>query len=127
MGKGSLLKLAALAAIGGIAYTVNYMVKNDEFNDNTKDRYNDFVDSAKNVGKALQRTYVSLGDKDAFEKSTKNLSKVASILASDTGKLVKDSSGDMYNFFYKAYEKEMAKSKKSSSKKSPAKNKSKKK
>lgn len=120
MGKNPLLKLAALATLGTIAYTVNYMVRNDEFDKDTKDSYNDFVDSAKNMGKALKRTYVSLGDKDAFEKSTKNLSKVATSFASDTGKLVKDSSGDMYNFFQKTYEKEMKayKSKNKTTKKS---------
>lgn len=128
MGKKGFLSFAMLAIAGSIAYTVSYLAKNDEFSKDTKDDYDDFLKSAKSVGKDLKRTYISIGDKDEWTKSTKCLSKSAVDFAKDTGDLVVNASNDMYNFFANKYSENAKKSSKSSSsstKKKPVKKKKK--
>lgn len=125
MGKKGFLSFAMLAVAGSIAYTVSYLARHDEFSNDTKEDYDDFLKSAKSVGKDLKRTYISIGDKDEWTKSTKCLSKSAMDFAKDTGDLVVNASNDMYNFFANKYTENTKKSTKakSTAKKKPAKKK----
>ena len=93
------ISLTAITAISSIAYAVNYLVKNDEFSEDTIDKYNHLVKNMKAVGNDVKRTYTSIGDKKNFESSTKSLSKNAKKLYNNGISLVKTAGSDMYSVF----------------------------
>lgn len=96
MGKGGFLKFTLFSALGAIAGYASYMASKDEFSDETKDRYGKVLNRIKNVGTDIKRTYTSIGDKEEFKSSTRNLSDSTMKLAEKTGDLVKSASSDMY-------------------------------
>ena len=97
MGKGKGITFTLFAILGAVAGYASYMAKKDEFSDETKDKYDIFVNKAKNVGTDIQRTYTSIGDKSQFTNNTKNLSNSARKLASRAGDLVMSATSDIYN------------------------------
>ena len=98
MGKGKGFTFTLFAALGAIAGYASYMAKKDQFSDETKSKYDNFLNKAKNVGTDLQRAYTSIGDKRQFTNSTKNLSESAKKLASKAGDLVLSATADIYNY-----------------------------
>ena len=98
MGKGKGLTFTIFAALGALAGYATYMASKDEFSDETKDRYDKVVNKVKNVGTDLKRTYTSIGDKESFNTSTKNLGNSAMKLVEKAGNLVASASSDMYKF-----------------------------
>ena len=83
MGKGKGLTFTTFAILGALTgYTV-YMANKDKFSDETKDKYDSFVDKFKSVGDDIVRTYTAIGDKEEFKTS---------------GKLVLSASNDMYKY-----------------------------
>lgn len=97
MGKGKGLTFTLFAVLGAVTGYATYMARKDEFSDETKDKYDVFLNKAKNVGTDIQRTYTSIGDKKQFTNSTKNLSESAKKLASKAGDLVMSATADIYN------------------------------
>lgn len=97
MGKGKGLTFTLFAVLGALSGYASYMARKDEFSDETKNKYDNFLNKAKNVGTDLQRTYTSIGDKKEFTNNTKNLSESAKKLASKAGDLVMSATVDMYN------------------------------
>ena len=95
MGKKG-LTFTVFAALGAITGYATYMASKDKFSDETKDKYDVFLNKAKNVGTDIQRTYTSIGDKDQFTTSSKNLTESAKKLADKTGDLVISATSDMY-------------------------------
>ena len=96
MGKGKGLAFTVFAALGALVGYASYMASKDEFSEETKDKYDNFINKAKNVGTDIQRTYTSIGDKQKFTISTKNLGESAKKLASKAPGLVASATGDMY-------------------------------
>lgn len=96
MGKGKGLTFTLFAILGAVTGYASYMARKDEFSDETKSKYDVFLNKAKNVGTDLQRTYTSIGDKKQFTNSTKNLSESAMKLASKAGDLVVSATTDIY-------------------------------
>ena len=96
MGKGKGLTFTLFAILGAVTGYASYMARKDEFSDETKSKYDVFLNKAKNVGTDLQRTYTSIGDKRQFTNSTKNLSESAMKLASKAGDLVVSATTDIY-------------------------------
>lgn len=97
MGKGKGLTFTLFAVLGALSGYASYMASKDEFSDETKSKYDNFLNKAKNVGTDIQRTYTSIGDKREFTNNTKNLSESAKKLASKAGDLVMSATVDMYN------------------------------
>lgn len=97
MGKGKGLSFTLFAVLGALTGYASYMARKDEFSDETKNKYDIFLNKAKNVGTDIQRTYTSIGDKREFTHNTKNLSESAKKLASKAGDLVMSATVDMYN------------------------------
>lgn len=97
MGKGKGLTFTMFAALGALVGYASYMAKQNEFSEDTKDKYDTFISKAKNVGTDLKRTYTSIGDKSKFTASTKNLSESAKKLANKATELVVSATNDMYN------------------------------
>lgn len=97
MAKNKGLLFTVFAAIGALTGYATYMANKDEFSSDTKDKYDSFLDKAKNVGSDIQRTYTSIGDKSEFTSSTKSLSENAKDLATNAGNLVASATTDMYN------------------------------
>ena len=97
MGKGRGLTFTLFAVLGAITGYASYMARKDEFSDETKDKYDVFLNKAKNVGTDIQRTYTSIGDKKQFTNNTKNLSESAKKLASNAGDLIASATVDIYN------------------------------
>jgi hypothetical protein len=97
MGKGKGLTFTLFAALGAFVGYASYMAKQNEFSEDTKDKYDTFISKAKNVGTDLKRTYTSIGDKSKFTASTKNLSESTKKLASKATDLVVSATNDMYN------------------------------
>lgn len=97
MGKGKGLTFTLFAVLGAITGYASYMARKDEFSDETKSKYDVFLNKAKNVGTDLQRTYTSIGDKQQFTNNTRNLSESAMKLASKAGDLVVSATTDIYN------------------------------
>ena len=97
MSRGRGLTFTLFAALGAIVGYASYMAKENEFSDETKDKYDMFLNKARNVGNDLQRTYTTIGDKKEFTASTKNLSESAKKLANKAGDLVISATNDMYN------------------------------
>lgn len=97
MGKGKGLTFTLFAALGAFVGYASYMAKRNEFSEDTKDKYDTFINKAKNVGTDLQRTYTSIGDKSKFTANTKNLSESAKKLANKATDLVVSATNDMYN------------------------------
>lgn len=97
MGKGKGLTFTLFAVLGAVTGYATYMARKDEFSEETKDKYDVFLNKAKNVGTDIQRTYTSIGDKKQFTNSTKNLSESAKKLASKAGDLVMSATADIYN------------------------------
>lgn len=97
MGKGKGLTFTLFAVLGAITGYASYMARKDEFSDETKSKYDVFLNKAKNVGTDIQRTYTSIGDKRQFTNNTKNLSESAMKLASKAGDLVVSATTDIYN------------------------------
>lgn len=97
MGKGKGLTFTLFAVLGALSGYASYMARKDEFSDETKNKYDNFVNKAKNVVTDIQRTYTSIGDKREFTNNTKNLSESAKKLASKAGDLVMSATVDMYN------------------------------
>lgn len=97
MGKGKGLTFTLFAVLGALSGYASYMARKDEFSDETKNKYDNFVNKAKNVVTDIQRTYTSIGDKKEFTNNTKNLSESAKKLASKAGDLVMSATVDMYN------------------------------
>lgn len=97
MGKGKGLTFTIFAALGAFVGYASYMAKKNEFSEDTKDKYDNFISKAKNVGTDLQRTYTSIGDKTKFTANTKNLSESAKKLANKATDLVVSATNDMYN------------------------------
>ena len=97
MGKGKGLTFTLFAVLGALTGYASYMASKDEFSDETKNKYDNFLNKAKNVGTDIQRTYTSIGDKNEFTNNTKNLSESAKKLASKAGDLVMSATVDMYN------------------------------
>lgn len=97
MGKGKGLTFTVFAALGAFVGYASYMAKQNEFSDDTKEKYDTFINKAKNVGTDLKRTYTSIGDKSKFTASTKNLSESTKKLASKATDLVVSATNDMYN------------------------------
>ena len=96
MGKGKGLTFTLFAILGAVTGYASYMARKDEFSDETKSKYDVFLNKAKNVGTDLQRTYTSIGDKKQFTNSTKNRSESAMKLASKAGDLVVSATTDIY-------------------------------
>lgn len=96
MGKGKGITFTIFAVLGAITGYASYMAKKDEFSEETKDKYNSFLNKAKNVGTDIQRTYTSIGDKNEFTNNTKNLSISAKKLANKAGDLVLSATADIY-------------------------------
>lgn len=97
MGKGKGLTFTLFAILGAVTGYATYMARKDEFSDETKDKYDLFLNKAKNVGTDIQRTYTSIGDKKQFTNNTRNLSESAKKLASKAGDLVASATVDIYN------------------------------
>ena len=97
MGKGKGITFTLFAVLGAITGYATYMARKDEFSEETKYKYDVFLNKAKNVGTDIQRTYTSIGDKRQFTNSTKNLSESAKKLASKAGDLVLSATADIYN------------------------------
>lgn len=97
MAKNKGLLFTIFAALGALTGYATYMANQDEFSDDTKDKYDSFLNKAKNVSTDIQRTYTSIGDKREFEANTKNLGKNAKNLATDAGNLVVSATTDIYN------------------------------
>ena len=93
------LSLTALTALGTMAYAVNYLAKNEEFSEDTIEKYNHLIKNVKAVGSDVKRTYTSIGDKAGFKSSTTSLSKNAKKMYDNGISLVKTASSDMYNVF----------------------------
>ena len=93
------LSLTALTALGTMAYAVNYLAKNEEFSEDTIEKYNHLIKNVKAVGSDVKRTYTSIGDKAGFKSSTTSLSKNAKKMYDNGISLVKTASNDMYNVF----------------------------
>lgn len=96
MGKGKGLTFTLFAALGAMVGYASYMARENEFSEETKDKYDVFLNKAKNVGSDLQRTYTTIGDKKKFTESTKDLSESAKKLASKASDLVLSATSDMY-------------------------------
>lgn len=98
MGKGKGLTFTTFAILGALTgYTV-YMANKDKFSDETKDKYDSFVDKFKSVGDDIVRTYTAIGDKEEFKTSGKNLGNSAINLAKNASQLVLSASNDMYKY-----------------------------
>ena len=97
MGKSKGLAFTVFAVLGALTGYASYMARRDEFSGETKDKYDMFLNKAKNVGTDIQRTYTSIGDKNQFTNNTKNLSNSAKKLAMKAGDLVISATTDMYN------------------------------
>ena len=93
------LSLTALTALGTMAYAVNYLAKNEEFSEDTIEKYNHLIKNMKALGADVKRTYTSIGDKASFKSSTTSLSKNAKKMSDNGISLVKTASSDMYNVF----------------------------
>ena len=98
MKKSTGFSFLLITTIGALGYVVHKIIKEDEFSDDTKNNYEKVIDDVKSVGNNIQRTYISIGDKKAFTKSTEALSKSAKKLASKTGTLVKGASKEVYDY-----------------------------
>lgn len=96
MGKGRGLTFTLFAVLGAMVGYASYMAKENEFSEETKDKYDMFLNKAKNVGNDIQRTYTTIGDKKQFTNSTKNLTESAKKLASKASDLVISATNDMY-------------------------------
>ena len=96
MGKGRAFTFTLFATLGALVGYASYMAKENEFSKETIDKYDTFLNKAKNVGTDIQRTYTTIGDKKQFTQSTKNLGASAQKLASKTGDLVVSATSDMY-------------------------------
>ena len=96
MGKGKGLTFTVFAALGALAGYASYMAHKNEFSEETINRYDTFLNKAKNVGNDIQRTYTSIGDKQKFTANTKNLGESAKKLAGKATDLVASASGDMF-------------------------------
>ena len=96
MGKGKGLTFTVFAALGALAGYASYMARKNEFSEETINKYDTFLNKAKNVGNDIQRTYTSIGDKQKFTANTKNLGESAKKLAGKATDLVASASGDMF-------------------------------
>ena len=96
---------AALSALTGYA---GYMANKREFSPETKSKYNDVIDKMKTVGNDVKRTYISLGDKDKFETSSKHLSASAQRVAKSAGEFAISAGKDMYESAKKNVKKAVA-------------------
>ena len=97
MGKGKGLTFTLFAALGALTGYASYMARKNQFSEETKDKYDSFLNKAKNVGTDIKRTYTSIGDKSKFTTNTKNLSESTKKLASKATDLVVSATNDMYN------------------------------
>lgn len=93
------ISLTAITALSSIAYAINYLAKNDEFSEDTIEKYNHLVKNVKAVGNDVKRTYTYIGDKKNFDSSTKSLGKNVKKLYDNGVSLVKVASNDMYSVF----------------------------
>ena len=96
MGKGKGLTFTVFAALGAFVGYASYMARKNEFSEETKDKYDNFLNKAKNVGTDIKRTYTSIGDKSKFTSNTKNLSESTKKLANKATDLVVSAANDMY-------------------------------
>ena len=96
MGKGKGLTFTIFATLGALVGYASYMASKNEFSEETINRYDTFLNKAKNVGTDIQRTYTSIGDKQKFTANTKNLGESAKKLAGRATDLVASASGDMF-------------------------------
>lgn len=96
MGKGKGFTFTLFAVLGALTGYATYMARKDEFSEETKDNYDNFLNKAKNVGVDIQRTYTSIGDKKQFTNNTKSLTESAKKLASKAGDLVVSATSDIY-------------------------------
>ena len=96
MGKGKGLTFTMFAALGAFVGYASYMARKNEFSEETKDKYDNFLNKAKNVGTDIKRTYTSIGDKSKFTSNTKNLSESTKKLANKATDLVVSAANDMY-------------------------------
>ena len=96
MGKGKGLTFTVFAALGAFVGYASYMARKNEFSEETKDKYDNFVNKAKNVSTDIKRTYTSIGDKSKFTSNTKNLSESTKKLANRATDLVVSITNDVY-------------------------------
>ena len=96
MGKGKGLTFTMFAALGAFVGYASYMARKNEFSEETKDKYDNFLNKARNVGTDIKRTYTSIGDKSKFTSNTKNLSESAKKLANKATDLVVSMTNDVY-------------------------------
>ena len=97
MGKGKGLTFTVFATLGALVGYASYMASKNEFSEETKDKYDSFLNKAKNVGTDIKRTYTSIGDKSKFTSNTKNLGESTKKLATKASDLVISATSDMYN------------------------------
>lgn len=94
MGKAK--TLTYIAILGAIVGYASKIAREDKFSDETKDKYDSFLNKAKNVGNDIQRTYTTIGDKKNFTQSTKNLTESTKKLVGKAGELVTSATTDIY-------------------------------
>lgn len=90
----SLLKLIGVGAVFGLT---GYAISKSKFSKETKDYYADALDSVKNVGDDIKRTYTAIGNEKDFKAKSNNLKESAKDLAKNAGKLILSASSDVYN------------------------------
>lgn len=98
MGKGKGITFTLFAMLGALTGFATYMASKDEFSEDTKDKVDTVLNKLQNVGTDIKRTYTSIGDKDSFKESSKNLGTSSMKLATKTGDLIKSGAADMYKF-----------------------------
>ena len=98
MKKGYISSLVKVASIGAIFGFAKYMIEKNKFSKETKTCYSEALDSVKNVGSDIKRTYTAIGDEKAFKAKSDNLKESAKTLAKNTGKLILSASSDVYNY-----------------------------
>ena len=96
MAKKKGISFPFFAALGALTGYAGYMANKNEFSDETKNKYDAVLNKVKDVGEDVKRTYISLGDKDKFEASTKRLSSSAKRAAKSAGELMKSAGKDIY-------------------------------
>lgn len=96
MAKKKGVSFPLFAALGALTGYAGYMANKNEFSNETKDKYDAVVNKVKDIGEDVKRTYISLGDKEKFEASTKRLSSTAKRAAKSAGELMKSAGKDMY-------------------------------